>query len=121
MSTKTPITSPGDSSCFFFYLMIIKNLLFLGFQIEPIPIKMTPNVKNSFSFNSLGEAKTINLPADKSVVGCKIVKVSSATIIKAVDQKKTPSSNMHLNISSCNAVPSPGSAEGKIGHKFFKI
>ncbi|XP_023327239.1 uncharacterized protein LOC111700534 isoform X5 [Eurytemora carolleeae] len=93
MSTKTPITSPG-------------------FQIEPIPIKMVPNVQNSFSFNSLGEAKTFNLPADKSVVGCKIVKVSSATIVKAVDQKKTPSSNMHLNISSLNAVPSLGSAEG---------
>lgn len=82
---------------------------------------MVPNVQNSFSFNSLGEAKTFNLPADKSVVGCKIVKVSSATIVKAVDQKKTPSSNMHLNISSLNAVPSLGSAEGKIWHKFFKI
>ena len=82
---------------------------------------MAPNVQHSFSFNSLEEAKRYNLPAGKSVVGCKVVKVSSATIIQGVDQKELPSPNMHLNLSGFNAVTSAGPAEGKIWHEFFKI
>ena len=82
---------------------------------------MAPNVQHSFSFNSSEEAKRYNLPAGKSVVGCKVVKVSSATIIQGVDQKELPSSNMHVNLSGFNAVTSAGPAEGKIWHEFFKI